>query len=49
MVIIGSNYICLMEILVDFVLKKNLNYYPEVFLKECKYIEKKIKGDMIYY
>ena len=25
---------------VDFVLKKDENYYPQVFLKECKYIEK---------
>ena len=25
-----------------FVLKKDDNYYPQVFLKECKYIEKKV-------
>ena len=28
---------------VDFVLKKDENYYPQVFLKECKYIEKIIR------
>ena len=26
----------------DFVLKKDENYYSQVFLKECKYIEKKL-------
>ena len=26
----------------DFALNKSGNYYPEVFLKECKYIEKKV-------
>ena len=26
----------------DFVLKKDENYYPQVFLKECIYIEKKV-------
>ena len=25
-----------------FTLKKDYNYYPQVFLKECKYIEKKV-------
>lgn len=45
MLIVGSNYIWLVEILIDFVAKKDLNYYPEVFLKECKYIEKEIKDD----
>ena len=30
-------------ILFGFVLKKNENYYPQVFLKECKYIEKERK------
>ena len=30
-------------ILVGFVLKKDENYYPQVFLKECKYIEKERK------
>ena len=31
-------------ILIDFVLKKGENYYPQVFLKECKHIEKEKKG-----
>ena len=26
----------------DSALKKDDNYYPKVFLKECKYIEKKV-------
>ena len=37
---IGSNYICVAVILIDFVLKKDENFYPQVFLKEYKYIEK---------
>ena len=37
---VGSSYICLAVILTGFVLKNDGNYYPEVFLKECKYIEK---------
>ena len=38
---VGSNYICLVVILIDFVLIKYENYYyPQVFLKESKYIEK---------
>ena len=38
-----SNYTCLAVILIDFVLKKDENYYLQVFLKECKYIEKEKK------
>ena len=26
----------------DSAVKKNDNYYPQVFLKECQYIEKKV-------
>ena len=26
---------------------KDENYYPQVFLKECKYIEKKVVGHII--
>ena len=37
---IGSNYVSLWVIIIDFVLKKDKNYYPLVFLEECKYIEK---------
>ena len=33
---VGSNYIFLTVILLDFVLKKDENYYLQVFLKECK-------------
>ena len=29
-------------ITLDSALKKDENYYPYVFLKECKYIEKKV-------
>ena len=29
--------------LIDSVLKKDEHYYPQVFLKECKYIEKEKK------
>ena len=33
---------CLVVISLDSDLKKNENYYQQVFLKECKYIEKKV-------
>ena len=36
------NYTCLAAIRLDSALKKNENCYPQVFLKECKYIEKKV-------
>ena len=39
---VDSNHICLAVISLDFALKKDENYDPQVFLKECKYIEKKI-------
>ena len=32
-----SNYTCLAAISLDSALKKDGNYYPQVFLKECKY------------
>ena len=38
-----KNYICLAVLSIDFVLKKDENYYRQVFLKECKYIEKEKK------
>ena len=38
----GSNYNCLAVVLIDFVPKKDENYYPQVFLKEGKFIEKKV-------
>ena len=39
----GSNYIWWSVILIDSVLEKDENCYPEVTLKECKYIEKEKK------
>ena len=37
---VGSNQNCLAVMSSDSALKKNKNYYPQVFLKNCKYIEK---------
>ena len=37
-----SNHTCLGVISLDFALKKGENYYPQVFLKECKYTEKNV-------
>ena len=37
---VGSNQTCLAIIMIDSVFKKDENYYPQVFLKECKYNEK---------
>ena len=39
---VDSNHTCLAEISLDFALKKDENNYPQVFLKECKYTEKKV-------
>ena len=39
---VDSNHTCLAVISLDFALKKDDNYYWHVFLKECKYIEKKV-------
>ena len=39
---VDSNHTCLAVISLDSALKKDENYYPQVFLKECKYIEKKV-------
>ena len=39
---VGSNHTCLAVITLDSALKKNDNYYLQVFLKQCKYIEKKV-------
>ena len=38
---VGSNHTCLAVISLDSALKKDENYYLQVFLKECKYTEKK--------
>ena len=39
---LDSIHTCLAIINLDSALKKNDNYYPQVFLKECKYIAKKV-------
>ena len=39
---LDSNCTCLAVISSDSALKKDDNYSPQVFLKECKYIEKKV-------
>ena len=39
---LDSNHTCLAVIALDSAVKKNDNYYPQGFLKECKYIEKKV-------
>ena len=36
------NHTCLAVISLDSALNKDDNYYPEVFLNECKYIDKKV-------
>ena len=37
-----SYHTCLVVISLDSALNKDGNYYPQVVLKECKYIEKKV-------
>ena len=39
---VDSNPTCLAVINLDSALKKDENYYPQVFLKECKYTDKKV-------
>ena len=39
---VDSYHTCLAVISLVSALKKNHNYYPQVFLKECKYIEEKV-------
>ena len=39
----SSDYTCLAVITIDSALKRDDNYYPQVFLKEYKYIEKEKK------
>ena len=39
---VDSDNNCLTAINLDSALKKDENYYPQVFLKECKYIKKKV-------
>ena len=42
MIKVDSNHTCLAVISLDSALKKDENYYPQVFLKECKYIKKNV-------
>ena len=39
----GSQFICLSVILIDPVFRTGKNYYPQVFLEECKYAVKEKK------
>ena len=39
---IGSNHTCLAVITIDLVFKKDENYYLQMYLKDCKYKEKKL-------
>ena len=39
---VDSNLTCLAVIRLDSALRKDENYYPQVFLTECKYIGKKV-------
>ena len=41
----GSNRTCLGVITNNSSLKKDENYYPQYFLKKCKYIEKEKKSE----
>ena len=45
---LDSNHTCLAVISLDSALKKDDNYYLQVFLKECKYIEKKVVRHINY-
>ena len=44
---VDSAHTCLAVISLDSALKKDENYYPQVFLKECKYVEKKVVRHII--
>ena len=39
---VNFNHTCLAVIRLDSALKKDENYYPQVFLKERKYVGKKV-------
>ena len=43
------NQTCLAVISLDFALKKDENYYPQIFLKECKCIEKKVFRKLFFF
>ena len=42
-----SSHTCLAVISLDSALQKYENYYPQVFLEECKYIHKKVVRHII--
>ena len=44
---VGSNHTCLVAISLYSALEKDEIYYPQVFLKECKYIEKRVVRKII--
>ena len=44
---VDSNHACFAVITLDSALKKDEDYYPQVFLKECKYIKE--KSNLAYY
>ena len=44
----GSNYICLVVMLIDSVLKKDENYYSQVFFKNVTTLQKKKKHVIRY-
>ena len=39
----GEHYTCFFVILLDSIVNVNKKYYPQIFLKECKYAVKKKK------
>ena len=44
---LDSNHICLAVTSLNSALDKDVNYYPQVFSKECKYINKKVIRNII--
>ena len=40
----GSQFICLSVILIDSVFRTGKNYYPQLFVEECKYVVKEKRG-----
>ena len=44
---VGYNYTCIAVMLISFIIRKDEKYYPHVFLKECKNIDK--NDGKIYY
>ena len=42
-----SNHTCLVAISLDIAIYKNENYYLQLFIKECKNIEKQKKLDIL--